>query len=116
MLLGVMDGQSSVGTVTNFTVSNQLLGRYVQDDWRPTKNLTLNLGLRYEMQTPYTYRHNAGSIFNPNVVNPISYAVGKADYGRACSFSAPAIATSTTPTRQYRSPAWLLVSTDTTGQ
>ena len=26
---------------------------YVQDDWRPTPNLTLNLGVRYEHFTPY---------------------------------------------------------------
>ena len=52
MLLGVLDGQSTVGTISNFTVSNRLWGWYVQDDWKPTHNLTLNLGLRYEMQTP----------------------------------------------------------------
>jgi hypothetical protein len=39
-------------------------------------NLTLNLGIRYEIQTPYTSRGNQGSIFNPNALNPLSYTSG----------------------------------------
>ncbi len=31
---------------------------FVQDDWRVTPKLTLNLGLRYEWSTPYTERFN----------------------------------------------------------
>jgi carboxypeptidase family protein/TonB-dependent receptor-like protein len=31
---------------------------YVQDDWRVTSKLTLNLGVRYEWSTPYSERYN----------------------------------------------------------
>jgi hypothetical protein len=37
---------------------------YVQDDWRLTKSLTLNLGLRYDVFTPYTESHNRLSNFD----------------------------------------------------
>ncbi|HEX6505211.1 MAG TPA: TonB-dependent receptor [Terriglobales bacterium] len=33
-------------------------GFYVQDDWKVTPKLTLNLGLRYEWSTPYSERFN----------------------------------------------------------
>ena len=87
MLLGVMDG-ASVGTPTTPYVSNHLFGGYVQDDWRPTHNLTVNLGIRYEIQTPFTSRHNQGSIFNPNALNPLSYAANEPLLG-ALQFLAP---------------------------
>ncbi|HEY1649839.1 MAG TPA: carboxypeptidase-like regulatory domain-containing protein [Terracidiphilus sp.] len=91
MLLGVLDssgGGTSVGTIHNLTVANRLLGQYLQDDWRPTHNLTLNLGVRYELQTPDRYRNNEGSIFDPQALNPISYAAGRPVLG-ALEFLGP---------------------------
>jgi len=91
MLLGVLDsagGGTSVGTVHNLTVSNRLFGEYFQDDWKLAHNLTINLGIRYESQTPDTYRNNEGSIFDPDALNPISVAAGRPVLG-ALEFLGP---------------------------
>ena len=76
MLLGTLSSGADQGSFNPYE-SNHLLGWYVQDDWRPTTKLTLNLGFRYEIQTPYTSRHNEGSIFDPTITNPISSMTGQ---------------------------------------
>jgi hypothetical protein len=76
LLLGVLDG-GATGTTYNPAVAIHYFGWYVQDDWKPTRKLTLNLGLRYEIQTAPSYRHNVASVFNPTALNPIGTVIGE---------------------------------------
>ena len=49
---------------------------YIQDDFKISNRLTLNLGLRYEFETPRTERYNRLSYFDPSAANPIAAQVG----------------------------------------
>lgn len=56
-------------------------GEYIQDDWKAGRNLTLNLGIRYEVQTPVKERRNQQAFFDYHALNPVSVETGKPVYG-----------------------------------
>src|SRR5436189_824264 len=77
-LLGYGQGQGSAfGNQTNgsLVISGPISGKqtyravYFGDNWHATSKLTLNLGVRYELQGPWSERFDKMTYFNPGVAN-----------------------------------------------
>ncbi len=80
MLLGIPGG--SMERRASSAMQEKYLGLYLQDDFKLSSRLTLNLGLRYELETPVTERYDrlvAGFAFSE--ANPIEVAA-RANYAR----------------------------------
>jgi len=78
-LLGAVSSASGVlntgESEKGFTMSG-----FIQDDWRVSRKLNINIGLRYDYQQP-PYERNCGtSNFNPNVTDPVGNLAGAMQY------------------------------------
>jgi hypothetical protein len=79
-LLGQPDSVS-VTNQLNPTYTWHYIAPWVQDDWKVTSRLTLNLGFRYDLNGPPTARHDWLSTgFDLNATNPVNSMVNHAAF------------------------------------
>jgi hypothetical protein len=80
-LLGTV-GQGGAGTGVQYAPwqTNDNYSLYVQDDFRVTRNLTLNLGLRWDVFGWIRERHNMLANYDLSVMNPEVNYMGRIDY------------------------------------
>ena len=64
-LLGDLGYTQAAGAFT-FDENTNYYAAFVQDDWRVTPKLTLNLGLRWDTETPVSERYNNQVAWDPN--------------------------------------------------
>jgi len=72
---------SSVSTVSKprppMDVHNWENGFFFQDAWKLSSRITLNLGLRYELITPFIDKNDLIANFDPNFVDPATGQLGR---------------------------------------
>jgi hypothetical protein len=75
-MLGYM-ASASVAKSQRLANQRKYLGMFIQDDWKVTRKLTVNVGLEYGLEFPITERYNRKMWFDPTAQLPISQQVGQ---------------------------------------
>ena len=80
-----------LGSVSSATYTQQLWNRltrwwshsgYIQTDWKARPKLTLNLGVRYSLETPFKDKWGHQSQFSPSVADPLTGKMGAITHPR----------------------------------
>jgi hypothetical protein len=72
MLMGIgMSNNGNYQVASAYTTTNWQWGGFVQDNWKVRRNLTINLGMRYDLTLPRTERYNRANWLDPTVVSPL---------------------------------------------
>ena len=80
MLTG-LGASGSISDTPQPANANHYFAEFVQDDFKMTSKLTINLGFRIEQETATTERHNRMTAIDPTILNPVSQDVGFNVYG-----------------------------------
>lgn len=87
-LLGIPTG-GGIDRNASYAVESPLIGMFVQNDWRVSQKLTVNLGVRYEVEGALTERFNRSvRDFDTTTVNPMNNEVRTA-YAKATTPELP---------------------------
>jgi hypothetical protein len=71
----------NAGVTPEYGGREKLPQMFVQDDYKIRPNLTLNLGLRYQIQTGWSEVKGNEASFDPTVQNPVSNSLGAIWFG-----------------------------------
>lgn len=71
-MLGIVNTYTAKTTEVPFYYRWRYYAGYAQDDFKIRNNLTLNLGVRYAIETPRTEKFNRQGSFDPNVTGTLN--------------------------------------------
>jgi hypothetical protein len=74
-LLGV-PASGGITYQTSFARQQFYHGLYVQDDWKISSKLTVNIGVRADIDTGFVERYNRQSVFDPTLTSPLAQQTG----------------------------------------
>ena len=75
LLLGVGSGSMGIA-LKDVATQSHYYAAFIQDDWKVSRKLTLNLGLRWDLDIPRTERFDRLQTFNPTVPSPLAGPAG----------------------------------------
>lgn len=81
MFFGIPAG--SMTRAASFAEQDKYFSLYIHDDWKVSRKLTVNIGLRYELETPLTERFDRAAIhYDETTPNPLNDAA-RANYAKS---------------------------------